>query len=683
MDILNRFQSGMIILKAMENHHYSMMYFNDGFAAMLGYNREELQTAVDGGMDLVELVYPADRKRVARVFSCVTESGYEGKAFRMVRKNNSVIWVLGDYKRSELDGEDAICISYTNISQLIGEQIKLEESSNMWMDIANSVPVGMLIFSRDGDKTTTIAVNDSLVYFANHIGYLLDGVVREWTKEQLMMLFNQSVYTFCHEDDAYLIRDMLENSKEQAVTDCRFRLRGSNDANTVWIYSQCSSKMVNEDCRNYYVTFQNVTKEVLQEEELRENHEMLLDMSYHDALTGVKNRNYYDQYIAYCKKNPRNHVGIAFADVNGLKEINDTMGHLQGDHMITAFANILIEAFSREHVFRISGDEFVVVIPDIDKMEFQRRMNNVLIRVCDFDDIASVGYIWKESVSDIRRRVNQAEQLMYVEKQRYYEGKQTAGAKHRPKLLEELMADLKQGRYAMYLQPKSNIEDSNIVGAEALVRKMTPDGQVIPPYEFVPLFEQEKLISLIDYFILEEACKFLERLDRKGNHQFKISVNMSRITMAENDYIYKIISICNQYSFSRRQLEFEITESAQTMDNMRMEKDSMELKGLGFGVSLDDVGTEYSSFPMLTLDGIDTVKLDRSFIVKMKNPKVDKLISYIIEMSHGLGLNVIAEGVETDEDRQSLCEKRCDMYQGYLLSRPIPADEFREKYLTE
>lgn len=565
----------------------------------------------------------------------------------------------------------------------MGEQLKLEESSNMWMDIANNVPVGLLIFSRENGHTTTIAVNDSLVNFSNYVGYVLDGVARDWSKEQLMMLFNQSVYTFCHEDDAYLVRDMLLESEKQLVANCQFRLRGSNESNTVWIYSQCSSKPVNDTCRNYYVTFQDVTKEVMQEEELRENHKKLLDMSYHDALTGVKNRNSYDQYIAYCKENRQHQVGIVFADVNGLKEVNDTMGHLQGDNMISAFANILIEAFSEENVYRISGDEFVVVIPGIEKMEFHHRMKHVLNLVYDQDDIASVGYIWKEHVSDIRRRVSQAEQLMYVEKQRFYEDRRTESSKHRPKMLEDLMADLKQGRYVMYLQPKSSIEGTDIVGAEALVRKITAEGVVVPPFEFVPLFEKEKLISLIDFYILEEASRFLERLARQGNHTFKISVNMSRVTMAENEFIYKVISICNKYKFSRNQLEFEITESAQAIDNMRLEKDIIDLKALGFGVSLDDVGTEYSSFPMLTIDGIDTVKLDRSFIVKMNNPKVDKLIRYIIEMSHDLGLNVIAEGVETDEDRKSLREKNCDMYQGYLLSRPIPAEEFKNKFLKK
>lgn len=234
----------------------------------------------------------------------------------------------------------------------------------------------------------------------------------------------------------------------------------------------------------------------------------------------------------------------------------------------------------------------------------------------------------------------------------------------------------------MFLQPKSNIKNQKVIGAEALARKRGPKGELIPPYEFIPQLEQEKLISFIDFFMLEEVCRFLEMLHEEGNTSFKISVNMSRVTMAENDYIQRIIEISDKYHFCRRQLEFEITESSQTMDNMRMEEDVLRLKELGFGISLDDVGTEYSSIPMLTLEGIDTVKLDRSFIVKMTNPKVDKLISYVIEMSHGIGLDVVAEGVETDGERKKLEQKKCDMYQGFLLSKPIPAAEFKEKFLS-
>lgn len=680
MDIINCFQSGMLILKEVGNHEYAPLYFNDSFASMLGYEREEMQSVLACDKDIV---YPADREYIARATDEVEKAGDGIETCRMLCKQGNVIWVLSKAKKTTYQGDNVLCISYTDITHLMGAQIKLEESSNMWMDIANSVPVGLLIFSMEGEDTTIIAVNDSLVSFSNYIGELLDGVSRNWEKEQLMMLFGQNIYAFCHHEDVYLVREMLQESHRIPTANCTFRLRGSDENKTIWVYSQCSSKQVSDTCRNYYVTFQDVTKEILQEQELRENHGKLLDISYHDALTGVRNRNSFDQYIAYCKEHRQSKVGVVFADVNGLKEVNDTMGHVYGDHMIIDFATMLKEAFSKENVFRVSGDEFVVIIPNIEKMEFQRRVNHLLNCIYDHDKIASLGYIWKDHVSDIKRRTSQAEQLMYVEKQRYYEERRNTQSKRRSKLLDELQEDMKQGRYVMYLQPKANIDGKNVVGAEALVRRIAADGTVVPPYEFVPVLEKEKLIPLVDFYILEEACKFLDRLSRKGNHTFKISVNMSRITMAENDYIFNIISICNKYDVRREQLEFEITESTQAIDNMRLEKEISELKKLGFGVSLDDVGTEYSSIPMLTMDGIDTVKLDRSFIVKMKNPKVEKLIGYMVEISHDLGLKVIAEGVETDEERENLQQKQCDMYQGYLLSKPIPAADFKERYLTE
>ena len=155
------------------------------------------------------------------------------------------------------------------------------------------------------------------------------------------------------------------------------------------------------------------------------------------------------------------------------------------------------------------------------------------------------------------------------------------------------------------------------------------------------------------------------------------------MTLAEKNFAERVAEISSKYQFEHAYLEFEITESNETIDNMRMEEDVRSLKEMGFCVSLDDVGTEYSSFPMLTLEGLDTVKLDRSFILRMKQPKVNKLISYIIDMCHAIGLKVIAEGVETDQERLALMYKKCDMYQGYLLSKPIPAKEFYEKYIKE
>ena len=677
--LMNQFQIGMLILKQGDQDGFELDYFNDAFAELLGYDREELQTVLK--KDMRAIVDPADRMKVSDALRQMLEDGSQDQSFRLLDKQQHAIWVLGHYKLNTYNCENYIFLSVTDIQEYVSTNNQLGLSESKWSDIVNSVPIGLLIFSMDGEKTSIIAVNQPLVEFSNRVGKELDGKSREWGQEELMLLFGQSIYCFCEDEDIHLVTKMLEDSETQEISSCTFRLRGSTEERNVWIFSSCFSKPGKGNQRNYYVSFQNVTEDVNRKRELSESHEILLNLSYYDTLTGTRSRNYYNQFIEECKQNRLSKVGVAFADVNGLKNINDTLGHLYGDSMIKRFAEVLISEFGQERVFRISGDEFVVVISDIEKEQFFKRMQHITDQVKQLDNIASIGYIWKDNVSDIKRRVSQAEQLMYLEKQKFYEEERTLESKHRSKMMGTLLHDLEAGRYRMFLQPKSNIENQSVVGAEALVRKINNSGEVVAPYEFVPQLESEKLISYIDFFMLEEVCKFLQQISKEDNHEFKISVNMSRVTMAENDYIQRITSICDKYDFRRSQLEFEITESSRTMDNMRMEEDIKRLKELGFGVSLDDVGTEYSSFPMLTLEGIDTVKLDRSFIVKMKNPKVDKLITYVIEMSHDMGMCVIAEGVETDQERLTLMQKDCDMYQGYLLSKPIPAEEFKNKYL--
>lgn len=678
--LMNQFQNGMVVLKVQEVNKYQLAFVNDAFADLLGYQKDVLQSKMEE--DLLCVLYPADYTKVINVFRRARQKDISDWTFRLLDCRQNVLWVLGHYKVGQIKGETYVFISVTNIQEYVTNQNQLGLSENMWTDIVNSIPIGLLIFSIDQEKTSVIAVNEPLVAFSNVIGEALDGNHRDWSAQELMLLFNQSIYCFCEDEDIPLVRRMLEESEMQSISDCTFRLRGSSEENPIWIYSSCCSKPTGDGRRNYYVSFQNDTEDETRKRELKENHEILLNLSYFDTLTGARSRNAYNQFIEECKKSKLSKVGIAFADVNGLKNINDTLGHLQGDHMIQSFAQLLIKRFGADNVFRISGDEFVVIVSDTDKNVFRQNMQQLLMQVKAYDDIASIGYIWKENVSDIKRRVSQAEQLMYLEKKKFYEEERSLFSKHRSKLLGELLYDLEMGRYEMFLQPKSNIKNQKVIGAEALARKRGPKGELIPPYEFIPQLEQEKLISFIDFFMLEEVCRFLEMLHEEGNTSFKISVNMSRVTMAENDYIQRIIEISDKYHFCRRQLEFEITESSQTMDNMRMEEDVLRLKELGFGISLDDVGTEYSSIPMLTLEGIDTVKLDRSFIVKMTNPKVDKLISYVIEMSHGIGLDVVAEGVETDGERKKLEQKKCDMYQGFLLSKPIPAAEFKEKFLS-
>lgn len=676
--IANLIKTGIMVFTKTSGDYDKCIFFNDYLLELLGYEADEFNKLVNSGK--FALVFPADRD-LLETASQNSELGKNGYSARLVCKDGSCIWTLGHAKVVLLNGEEVCLVAISNVSDLIGAQRRLESRNNEWEDIVNSVPVGLCIYSIVDGNGLMVAMNDSFVSFSNEIGCSLDGNARNYSREELAMLFNQNLFLFCMEEDIPKAKKMLEDSETKHISSCRFRLRGSNAEKTVWIYAICRSKENDNGGRTYYITFQDVSKEAIQEKEIMDQRDLLFELSYHDPLTKVNNRNAYNQFILNCQTNQLKDVGIAFADLNGLKNVNDNLGHSMGDMMLTRFARIIMKYFSVCDIYRISGDEFVMVQENISKADFQERMRLLIEEVHEENDIASIGYIWKENASDIKRRTKQAENIMYVEKQKYYESERNVTSKHRPIVLNTLLNDLQNNRFVMFLQPKTDVNTSKVIGAEALVRKLDENGKIVPPYEFVPMLEKERLIPKIDLFMLEEVCKFLEKLKKQGKEDFKISVNMSRVTLVENDYIETISDICEKYDFNRSQLEFEITESNETMDTNRLEDYLKQIKALGIGVSLDDVGTDYSSLSLMLLEGVDTVKIDRSLVIKINDQKANKMLKHVIHMSHDLGLTVIAEGVETDDVRVQLRDMDCDVYQGYLMSKPIPSMEFEEKFL--
>lgn len=676
--ITNIMQNGVLVVKFGEGEDLSVAFVNEVALNSIGYSEEQYLAS-----DPFDLIYATDHERVRGILKRVKRGERVSDVYRIVVRNNGFIWARVQHSLLEIEGEKYMFCSFTSVDELMGAQIRLQSEGEKWVDIVNSIPMGIAIFAMDDkEQVSTIAINEPMVNFANYIGKVLDGNDRRWTSEELTVLINHSIYAFCSPEDYGIVKQMLDDSKTQNIAVCTFKLRGSTDENPVFVKSSCFSKEASETIRNYYVTFEDVTKDVMQELELEKNQDMLIDMSFHDALTHVKNRNAYNIMLDNTAKMHLKKVGIAFADINGLKSVNDTLGHKYGDTMICRFTDIVKEYFETDRIYRISGDEFVIIFPGVERGEFNLKLENIINDIANADHLASIGYIWEENLSDIKQQIDRAEQMMYVEKQRFYEDARTLKSKHRPLVLKELLSDFDNRRFKVFLQPKADIVTSKVIGAEALVRKEDIYGNIILPYEFVPQLEKEKLIPKIDFYMLEEVCDFLARMKREGYTDFKISVNMSRVTLAENDYIETVEKILDKYDFNIDQLEFEITESTETIDTRRLEDYIKKIKELGISISLDDVGTDYSSLPMLLVGGIDTVKLDRSLIIQIKNKQAFKLLKHVTDMCHDLGMDVIAEGVESDDIRSDLSDLKCDYYQGYLLSRPIPAEEFWKKYIA-
>lgn len=408
----------------------------------------------------------------------------------------------------------------------------------------------------------------------------------------------------------------------------------------------------------------------------------LHSMSYHDALTGLPNRNSYIEYLA--QERQLRSLGVAVADINGLKHINENHGHEAGDRTIRQTSSILCRHFDERTIFRLSGDEIVILAENLSREEFIEKIRALKEELNRDWDGVTLGYTWSDMDINVKQLVNHADELMYIEKQSYYKRSASSSKHHDPVAISRLRHAIDAGCFEMYLQPKADIRTGKISGAEALVRLHHPQHGLLQPIDFVPTLEKEKLIQYIDLFIYEEVCRTLSRWREQGASLFPISLNFSRITMLESNLLPTLEEIYSRYDVPRELIEIEITETIGEMERETIAEIGSNIRKLGFGISLDDFGAKYTSMSMLTIMKFDMLKLDRSLVYNLaQNADSRTVVKYIIEMCREMGAKSIAEGVETEEQLALLRGLDCDMAQGYLFSKPVPCSEFEKKYLSE
>ena len=248
------------------------------------------------------------------------------------------------------------------------------------------------------------------------------------------------------------------------------------------------------------------------------------------------------------------------------------------------------------------------------------------------------------------------------------------------KEIENSMVDaLNNGEFIVYFQPKYSLSDYQIIGAEALVRWDNPQKGLIPPIEFIPVFERNGFIVNIDFYVFEEVCKKIREWMDEGQKVVPISVNLSRMHFVNSNFIEKFKLIVDKYKIPTRLIELELTETA-VLDNIEGLLDTMNnLKEKGFVISMDDFGTGYSSLNLLKELPVDILKLDRAFFTEKDESNNEKIvISNVIKMAKELKMKVISEGVETISQVEFLKQIGCDMVQGYLFSKPMPVKEFEK-----
>ncbi len=375
-------------------------------------------------------------------------------------------------------------------------------------------------------------------------------------------------------------------------------------------------------------------------------------------------------------------------DVNKFKLINDTYGIEVGDEVLSYISNTLDLLCNDDQLhIRYASDQFLVVMPYSTREEVVDFIRSIDEKICRYKQIR-YKLTYGVSISDDR----------YMSARSYCDEAGIARLSIKGNVLENIAfydADLKStiktvdaieqveeealanGEFVMYLQPKYDFSSHPvIIGAEALVRWLHPVKGLIPPNDFIPLFEQNGFILKVDEYIWEYACMTLARWIKEGKNPIPISINISRTYLQKVDTVAYISNLVEKYHIPIHLLQLEITE---TTENEEVAEYIESFKKAGFTMLMDDFGSGYSSLNMLKNTRFDVLKIDRAFLSEfLESNRGKAIVAHIISMSDELGLDTVAEGVETKEQADFLHEKGCTVAQGFYFSKPLPLDEFEK-----
>ena len=405
--------------------------------------------------------------------------------------------------------------------------------------------------------------------------------------------------------------------------------------------------------------------------------EALTKKSYQDPLTGLNNRLAYDEMLDHLrgKEFP---VGVGFLDINGLKWINDTLGHDMGNKVIQKICTILNEHIEQQYIYRISGDEFVMIWPDVDYKVFMSAAKKLEAALFDEKNIASFGFVWGKE-EDTGIAVRKAEKAMQTAKNKFY----AANAElkdSRPGYLDALLQEFRDSTFIPYLQPLYSIQYNRVYGAEVLVRKIDPHGNIQAPVEFIDVMEREHMISMVDFTMLRQACELIQKW-KPVWPDIVLNVNFSRNTLMEPDFLERIDQILSETGADPAQLIFEITESSQNIQLESLCSLLDEVKQRGISLAIDDLGTEAACLEMLYLPQISVAKIDKSLIDKAEHIDREQIvIRHLVDLCHDLNMRCVAEGIETDSQIELLKKLGCDKLQGYKIGKPMLPEDFLRQF---
>jgi diguanylate cyclase (GGDEF)-like protein/PAS domain S-box-containing protein len=666
-----------MVYRCRNDADWTMEFVSDGFERLTGYRVSDILH--NHCIRFEDLIHPDDR---ARMRDAMAEVEGEGEPFdveyRLVHADSTLRWVwergIGVYDGSPRP------IAYEGLIQDITARKLAEhaviEAERRYRRLFDNAIEGIFRTSPDGHF---IEANPALAQICGFDS--VDEIVKS-----------------CRDIGAQLYVDPERREEFMHLVTVRGSVSGfeskihRKNGDVIWVSENARAVVDdNGNVHSYEGMLEDITERKLY-------HARIEQQANYDTLTGLANRSLFQdrlqQSMLACTTYG-SRLAVAFIDLDRFKFINDSLGHHIGDELLKCIANRLISCVRDiDTVARLGGDEFVLLISDQagSPDSLGKIMERILAAVAEpwiieqgeFNVTASVGVArYPDDGADAQTLLKHADSAMYRAKDRGRNSVQFFTNDHGVQMIENLEMEsklrraLEREQFLLHYQPRIDLSSGACLGAEALIRWQVSPQEIISPCRFIPLAEETGLIVPIGRWVLETACRQNKAWQDMGLAPMVVSVNVSARQFHRDDFVQTVVEVLKNTGLEARYLEIELTESMVMHDAEKLVAMLDELKRIGVQMSVDDFGTGYSSLSYLKRFPVDRLKIDRSFVQDLTSDSDDAtIVRTIIALGHNLGLHIVAEGVETEEQRDFLRQNGCDEAQGHFFGPPVPNVDF-------
>ncbi len=663
---------GIIVLDSAGLFEWS----NAGITRITGFTPAELI-----GRGAFELVHPEDIEAAVQALARAVDGLDEGRCVEMRVQHRSGRWIPVEVVGTTIDGDASagIVVNVRDVSERKIVERKLREARTMFAEVFEHAPVGVALALPSGKF---FLANPA---FCTMLGYTLDDIAdlgitdvthpddRRRTTDQYQTLYDGSASAYCYEKR--FVR------KDGSMLWCRVHVSVVRDENDALEYSIGQL----ED-----ITDQRAIAERLERE------------ARHDSLTDLPTRKHLvdriERALDASRRGGHGQVAVLFIDLDHFKQVNDTLGHAAGDELLIAVAHAIQGSLRGSDIAgRFGGDEFVVLCPQLasptdatvvaDRIR-RRLAQPFTVRETEVFVGASIGIAIADHVSDAATLFSEADTAAYRAKERgrnrveLFDRELRATIARRVQTEASLRHALESNELRLHYQPVIAVDSGALSGFEALVRWERPGHGLVTPADFLAIAEERGLIVPIGRWITETACRQLAEWDRLAPRRTHMAINLSPRQLGSGHLVREVQEILRDTGVDPARVCLEITENALVDDAEAAIGRLEELRGLGVRLAIDDFGTGYSSLSYLRRLPVSVVKIDRSFVLALGTDREGStIVASVINLAHALGMEIVAEGVESIEHVAALVTLDCDHMQGYYFSPPVEAGTATELLL--